>query len=211
MLAGADCEKVHILDSVTDNTGERMFRLDKDITRLKQVLYKHPEARLLIVDPVTNYLGVTDAYRDTEMRRLLTPLSLLAKDHDISVICIMHNNKSKGVTGLQKIGGALGAAGVYRMGWAFMRSDDENCQIMVQIKENYGKFPGIRFTTAGFDMNICGETINVPRVEYLGQTDKSANQMLAEQSGSGNIGVSGKNKKEKSDSQTPVHAITKVP
>jgi hypothetical protein len=184
-----------------------MFRLDKDITRLKQVLYEHPGVRLLILDPVSNYLGIADNNRDAEMRRLLTPLSMLAKDHDISIVCIMHNTKSRGLTGLQKIGGSLGAVGVYRMGWAFMHDEDDNCQIMVQIKENYGKFPGMRFTTTGFDREIEGETVNVPRVDYLGQTDKSANQILAAQS-SGNNGNMAVVKGKKIE--PPIHAITKI-
>lgn len=212
VLAGADCKKIHLLETVTDNTGERMLRIDKDITRIRKTLESHPAVRLVLIDPLSNYIGAADMFKDSDMRKHLTPLSLIARDYNVSFLIIMHNNKGKGLTGLQKIGGSLGAAGVARMGWAFYEDDEYvDTKVMLQIKENYGKFPGIKFTTVGHDRIIGGKTISVPRVEYVGATDTSANDLLAQQSNKQyNIQVKGKTAKEPKNEQ-PVHQVQTVP
>jgi AAA domain len=192
-LAGADCTKIHLLETITDNTGERIPRLDKDLNRIANVLQENPNVRCVVIDPVSNYVGQKDMHKDQDMRSILTPLANVARDYGVSVIMIWHNNKTKGGTGLQKVGGSLGMHGVARMGWAFMEHEDEpNVKVMLQIKENYGKFPGIMFETQGQDVNIDGHMVNVPRVAFKGLTEADANILIAKQSDYKQVLVKGK-------------------
>jgi hypothetical protein len=55
------------------------------------------ESRLLIVGPVSAYVGATDSHKDAPVRSLLAPLSAMLEGRSASGLCVMHLKKdSKG-------------------------------------------------------------------------------------------------------------------
>ena len=82
---------------------------------------------------------------------------------------------------MHKTIGAVGNAGVARMGWTFMR-DPENPdhKLMLQMKENLGKFSGIKYTTKTVTIPLGGKDVGVAGIEYLGASQATAENIISQ-------------------------------
>jgi hypothetical protein len=101
MAAAADMSRVHIVKMVrTKQGGRRMFSLVVDLPLLAQKIKDIGDVVLVVIDPLSAYLGVgkIDGYRTTDVRGVLSPLTELAAEHKVSIIGIMHFNKNTNVT-----------------------------------------------------------------------------------------------------------------
>ena len=98
MAAGADLSKIHFLTGTKTEgeDGEAMFDLAKDIAVLRAVFKANPAIRVLIIDPLTAYLGETKAKENTAVRRVLMPLAKLIEEFNICVLANNHLNKGAG-------------------------------------------------------------------------------------------------------------------
>jgi len=98
-LAGADMSKVYILEGVkqADPSGGRIveadFNLDRDLFALEQLLRRLPDCRLVVIDPIGNYMGEANSHNDAAVRSVLGPLAKLAMKHDVAVMAVAHLNK----------------------------------------------------------------------------------------------------------------------
>jgi hypothetical protein len=178
----ADRSKIHVLEMVAEkNDQERSFRLDKDLLILRERLEQCPNVRLIIIDPLSNYYGAKNGNSEQEVRSILMPLSKLAQEFNVSIVTVMHNSKAQGRSAMHKTIGAVGNAGVARMGWTFMR-DPENPdhKLMLQMKENLGKFPGIKYTTKTVTIPLRGKDVGVAGIEYLGASQATAENIISQ-------------------------------
>jgi putative DNA primase/helicase len=97
VAAGADMEKVHFLKGTKVEGGdEELFDLTRDVEALREVLAQNPAIKIIVIDPVTAYLGETQAQRNAQVRKALAPLVRLIEDTGVLVIGITHLNKSQG-------------------------------------------------------------------------------------------------------------------
>jgi hypothetical protein len=98
MAAGADRSKIYLLTGtkVEGQDDEAMFDLSTDIVALRQFFQGHPNVKILIIDPLTAYLGPARAKENAEIRKVLAPLVKLIEDFGILVIGNTHLNKSAG-------------------------------------------------------------------------------------------------------------------
>ena len=83
-----------------DKNGSRMFSLISDLEPLRRKIIEIGDVRLVLIDPISAYLGVgkVDSFRGTDVRAVLTPLTTLAVDTKVAVIGVMHFNKKTDVT-----------------------------------------------------------------------------------------------------------------
>ena len=76
--AGADLSRVFILDAVVDgyradgSEAHRAFNLKGDLFRLGRMLEEIDGAALIVIDPITAYLGETDSHKNAEIRARLS-------------------------------------------------------------------------------------------------------------------------------------------
>ena len=69
MAAGADPEKVYSMDSIIDlGDRKRGFSLDCDIEKLSNVLKTVPDCRLLVIDPISAFMGKVDSHNVADVR-----------------------------------------------------------------------------------------------------------------------------------------------
>ena len=82
IAAGADLSKIHFLTGVKTEGAddETLFDLSRDIAVLRKVLKENPNIRILIVDPLTAYLGETKAKENSAVRKVLAPLVKLIEE-----------------------------------------------------------------------------------------------------------------------------------
>jgi RecA-family ATPase len=74
---GADVTQVHHLAVLRTGERDRAVQLT-DVAALELAIHRI-HARLLIIDPISAYLGSTDSHRDAEVRGLIAPLPALAE------------------------------------------------------------------------------------------------------------------------------------
>jgi putative DNA primase/helicase len=119
--AGADCDRIHHLDGVRIVTPDgtavtRTFTLHH-LPTLEKALKQTPGVRLVVVDPISAFLGDTDSHCNAEVRGLLAPLAKLAADYRVAVVVVTHLNKSAGTSALYRATGSLGLIAAARTGY----------------------------------------------------------------------------------------------
>lgn len=157
--AGADLTKVRFLKCVqTKNKQgkllEKSFSLKTDIANLDKFLEEVQDVALLIIDPITAYLGETDSYKNAEVRALLSPLSELAAKHNLAIIAISHLNKAAGQDPLMRVSGSLAFVAAARA--AFLVAQDPNNDerlMLLPMKNNIGNDKtGLAFSIESYQL-----------------------------------------------------------
>ena len=138
----ANMDKIFILDGIKKkdfSNQDESFGLSKDLDVLNQMIEEIHGASMVIIDPVNGYLDDVDSYNNSEVRRLLTPLSLLASRHKTSVIMVSHPPKTKGTLAVHKVSGSVAFIAAARSGFLIIRDpEEEDRRLMVPIKNNLG-------------------------------------------------------------------------
>jgi putative DNA primase/helicase len=100
IAAGADRSRVHILTGTKIEGAaageEDLFDLTRDVAVLRDVLKANRKIRIIVIDPLTAYLGETQAHKNAQVRKVLTPLIKLIENFGVLVIGVTHLNKSAG-------------------------------------------------------------------------------------------------------------------
>jgi putative DNA primase/helicase len=109
---GANLDRVHIVEAVRHKQSERTFNLKLDLDPLARRLTVIPGAKVVIIDPITAYLGDVHSDNNSDVRGVLAPLAKLAADHGVAVVCVTHLNKGTSTDPLTRVIGstAFGAA-----------------------------------------------------------------------------------------------------
>lgn len=138
--AGADVSKVHFIDGV-DSTREGEidpFELARDTRLLRDHIEATPDVRLLVIDPVSAYIGQVDDHRNSEVRGLLRPLADLAHETGVAIVLVTHLNKGVGEA-INRVIGSIAWAAAARAAWAVIRDpDDEKRRLLLCLKNNIG-------------------------------------------------------------------------
>jgi hypothetical protein len=97
------------------------------------------DVALVVIDPITAYLGGTDSHKNADIRALLSPLGELAAKHGASVVCVSHLNKSSGGEALTRVTGSLAFVAASRAAFIVVRdSIDPTRRLFLPIKNNVG-------------------------------------------------------------------------
>lgn len=157
---GADLKRIALLEGVRVGTNERMPNLT-DLAAIEDTI-KRVNAKLAIVDPLMAYLpGTKNAYRDQDMRAVLTPLIKLVGRLGVALLVVRHLNKRTGeradVSALYRGAGSIGIAGAARSVLLVApdkTDEDDERRLLVRVKGNLSKPPKgllFRLTSKGGD------------------------------------------------------------
>lgn len=141
--AGADVSRVHILEAVRvpladGSFAEKTFNLETDCAALEAVLREHPQVRLIVIDPISAYLGGVDSHSNAEVRGLLAPLAALAARFGVAVFCVTHLRKSAGAAVYRAIA-SIAFAAAARAVWAVAPDpEDAERRLLLAVKQNLG-------------------------------------------------------------------------
>jgi 5S rRNA maturation endonuclease (ribonuclease M5) len=172
--AKADPSRVHLLEGVrvNQNNGsgsERPFQLGIGIAALEEALVRMPDVRLIVIDPISAYLGNTDSNSNAEIRGLLSPLANLAARHRVAVLCVTHLRKSAG-TAVHRAIASIAFTAAARASWAVAADpSDPERRLMLAVKQNLGPAIG------GLAFRITTEN-GLPRLNW----DKGAVNLTAD-------------------------------
>ena len=143
---GANPNKVYFLDSIRDvdkDTGDiinRGFSLKRDISAIEQVLKQKPQTKLIVIDPISAYLGGTDSHNNADVRSLLSPLSEMASKRKVAIVAITHLNKGGGQgNAMYRATGSLAFVAAARAAFIVTKdNDDPDRRLFLPIKNNIG-------------------------------------------------------------------------
>lgn len=141
--AEADLSKIYILDAIRvereDGEGKRGFDLSMDIAKLGALLQELQDPALVIIDPITAYLGDADSHKNAEVRALLAPLSEMAARQGVAVIAVSHLTKSSGMEALLRVQGSIGFAAAARAVWGVAKDkENQSRRLFMPLKNNLG-------------------------------------------------------------------------
>ena len=133
-MAGADCEKI----SVIDESIKSLSMIDE---RLEEAVIK-TGAKLLILDPIQAYLGGgMDMNRANEARDMTKKLAALAEKYQCAIVLVGHMNKAAGNKAAYRGMGSIDFFAVARSVLLVGRVEgEENIRAVVQIKNNLAAF-----------------------------------------------------------------------
>jgi RecA-family ATPase len=133
-LAGADCERIVVIDESDKSLSMADERLEEAIQKTK--------ARLLILDPIQAYLGGgMDMNRANEARDMTKKLGALAEKYKCAIVLIGHMNKASGNKAAYRGMGSIDFFAVARSVLLVGRVEGEpEFRAVVQIKNNLAAF-----------------------------------------------------------------------
>jgi putative DNA primase/helicase len=91
---------------------------------LEQAIIQTPESRLVVIDPITAYLGKTDANKNAEVRGALAPLAALAGKYKVAVLGVSHLTKNQTLKAIYRTMGSLAFTAAARAVWVVSKDKD---------------------------------------------------------------------------------------
>jgi hypothetical protein len=110
---GADLTRVRTLRVDEAGKGTDVIDLASGLDEL-EALIVHRRPALVVVDPVTAFLGKTDTHRDAAVRAALTPVRGLAMRYDVAFVLIRHLTKGPRDRVIYRGGGSIGFSAACR-------------------------------------------------------------------------------------------------
>jgi AAA domain/Bifunctional DNA primase/polymerase, N-terminal len=156
--AGADVSRVHHIDGIRSCDGKPHFvSLASHLPIVEQWLLAHPEVRLLVIDPISAFMGDGDSHKNADVRAVLGPLAELAERHRLAVLGITHLSKGQ-AKAINRIIGSIAFVAAARAAWLIGEDPDmPERRLFLPVKNNLGKAGGLAYRLAGEDQATCIE------------------------------------------------------
>lgn len=182
MAAGADRSKVTEILGVTRDGKRGTFSLQDDVeavrSRLRAAQANDTPFSLLVIDPITSYLPgkalrKVDMNDSGQIRSILEPWMLLAREFGIAIVAVTHFNKDTTRSMIHRILGSVAFGATCRSYVCIVSLEEEGpfVKAMTQEKMNLPDAPkgGWRFETEKVCVDtdaLNGKDINATRVVW---------------------------------------------
>ena len=187
IAARADPKRVHFVNGARVGGVDKTFSLVTDLRLLRRAIERIGNVVLVIIDPVSAYLGVgkVDGRSATDVRGVLTPLKDMAEELHIAVIGITHFNKKDDIkSALLRVSDSIAYVAAARHVYAVLDDpEDKNSKLFVKAKNNLArdtKAPryGMSMKKVGYDAKL-GVDINAPFIVWHPQyVEITANEAM---------------------------------
>lgn len=164
----ADLLRCYTLDAVRERKPDgkdvqRGFNLKTDLARLEALLVELGDVALIVIDPITAYLGGADSHKNAEIQALLAPLGELAARYGVAVVCVTHLNKGMNTEAIMRVTGSVGFVAVARAAYIVVRDvNDGTRRLFLPLKNNIsGDQAGLAFTVEALQLPSEIETSRV--------------------------------------------------
>jgi putative DNA primase/helicase len=177
-----------LLDTATKE--ERRLRLDEDIRTVEGTLATMPGVRMLVIDPISSYLGDLNQNKSAEMRPLLENIKDMAKRAGITVIGIAHFNKNADQESIHRVAGAGSWGEVPRAIWGFVpkpveegtAQTGEPLSLMLAAKLNTASKmgrQGLKYRIIGAEIPTKEGPTKTSCIEWLGIATEEFREVMA--------------------------------
>ena len=147
---GGDSSQVCVLEGVRDKQGTRPLNLKHDLDMLVAAIEEVRPA-LVIIDPISAYLGDTNSFKDSEVRGLLSPVKDILERYNVTLLAIAHLNKNQQQSVIHRTSGAVAFVAAARLGWVVAKDpNDDDRRILAMFKHNLcAKAPSLTYELDG--------------------------------------------------------------
>jgi AAA domain len=146
-LAGANLQKVHIIQAAIENGQQRGFNLQRDLEALAATVKEIVDASFLCIDPITAYLGEkVDSHRTTDVRAVLNRLERFADEQSMAIWAITHPPKAAQGKAINNFTGSLAFVASARLAFMSIEEAETDRTLLLTVKNNLGpKAEGIGY------------------------------------------------------------------
>ncbi|RKY05872.1 MAG: hypothetical protein DRP56_08420, partial [Planctomycetota bacterium] len=171
---GADCEQIIALRGTKLDDREQEFDLLRDVEHLQASITRVPNCKLIMIDPVSSYLGGVDTHRDAAVRSALRPLAEMADEMNVAIICISHLNKNGGGNAKYRITGSVAFTAFGRSAWMVCEDCEDDTgqrRFMLPIKNNLteAKKNGLAYRIIDNALQWESEPVELSAQDYISQ------------------------------------------
>ncbi|MCE5341290.1 MAG: AAA family ATPase [Planctomycetaceae bacterium] len=144
--AGADLNRVKIVFRSIEHGNEKcnveILNLSENIPLLEKSIQEVGDVGLVIIDPITAYMGGKNQNSNSEVRDFLTPLTKLAEKHNVAIIGLSHFNKNFESKAIYRAMGSVGFIAAARAVWAVvLDQNNKDRRLFLPVKLNLAKEP----------------------------------------------------------------------
>lgn len=144
--AGADLTKIHKVEAIKAYNDEghvlRSPSLLDDMPRLSRLIDRIGGADLVVIDPVTAFLGSgrVDSHNNSDIRGVMLSLQEFASEHHVAVVGVSHLSKGKQSQALMAVMGSIGWVAAARAAFGVFADEDSSGRrrLMLPLKNNLG-------------------------------------------------------------------------
>lgn len=176
--AAADVSRIVAVRAVQHGEGPaRMFNLATDLEALEQAIRDCGGCRLVVVDPITAYLGKTDSHKNADIRGLLAPLADMASRYSVAIVAVSHLNKNGSGPAMYRTMGSLAFVAAARAVWVVTKDkDDPTRRLLLPVKNNLARDMG------GLAYSLQNDVDGIPRVCWCAEpVNMTADDALSEE------------------------------
>jgi putative DNA primase/helicase len=135
--AQADCERAFIISAVRNHDRLRTFNLQADLALLEETIDRIGDVRLIVIDPISSYMGSIDSHKNTDVRSVLEAVGEMAERRHTAIVGITHFSKGAGQRAINAFMGSVAFIAAARAAFAVMKdSDDETRRLFLPVKNN---------------------------------------------------------------------------
>jgi putative DNA primase/helicase len=128
-----------------DGKGRRAFNLQADLALLERKIAEIGDVVLVIIDPISSYMGKADSHKNAEVRGALEPLNEMAERLKVAILSITHFSKTgagNNSKALHRFIGSIAFVGAPRAAFAVIEdADNEGRILLLHAKNNMAPKP----------------------------------------------------------------------
>lgn len=180
IAAGADIRRVQALTTMRMPDGTRSPFTLAYIPELASLIKRIGGVRLLVIDPITHYIGSeVDDNRAAPLRAAIGPLKTLAKDMGVAVVVVSHFNKGSSPKALNRVLASGAYTALARSNWMFYRDpDDRKRRLMLDGGTNVVEDPtGLAYRIVDGRIEWEPDPISMSADEFLAETHDRSGEL----------------------------------
>jgi putative DNA primase/helicase len=178
MAAEVDLARVHFVKMVIDDNGNRRtFNLQSDLDALAKKIAELADVQLIIVDPITAYMGKADTKQTGDVRSIMTAVGDFAEESRVAILALTHPPKAQ-ANAMNAFTGSLAFVAGARIAFLITEEPETGRKLMLAVKNNVGiKAQGRGYTISA---KMVTDKIEAPYVVWDdAPVDVTADQAIA--------------------------------
>ena len=173
---GANVSRVMLLNGIEDDTALTLHHVDVIRDAINQPQQKNGlPVRLVIIDPMADYMGDTKENSNCEVRSVLKRLKAIAEETGVTFLLIQHTGKADRDNMQQRVLGSTGIVASCRASFCLFTDKETGNRIFAPMKNNLAVDPtSVVFT---IDASVRGGQVQVIDWELRKSADDIADEM----------------------------------
>ena len=190
LAAGGDADKVEVITATRDEKdGLASFNLQADLQALEDKITGIGDVVLVIIDPISSYLGGADGHSNTDVRSVVEPLHEMADRLKVAVLTNSHFSKAGAANksrASHRFIGSIAFVALPRVAFAVVPDPEvEGRRLVLHVKNNIAPAaPGLAFQLGQKLAGYIGDPrqpLYASCVEWEGEhVAKTADQAISE-------------------------------